>query len=199
MSKRILADPKYNPELQDTINSSTKLSTRTSIGTFLGSYGNRTNFDYIPDQATRLDIARHLYAHAEIMNTFYAIPQFNKHRLIVAESVYPQRDIEVNTGHKVNLFKAQGRTVVYQLANQEGQIANDMIFDLAVIWKDYITFEELFLDYDTYNPDGSLTSQIVLRLPEILPDFRTNNVSGIVKTYFNGKVQSVEELVEILP
>jgi hypothetical protein len=133
------------------------------------------------------------------MNTFYAIPQFNKHRLIVAESVYPQRDIEVNTGHKVNLFKAQGRTVVYQLANQEGQIANDMIFDLAVIWKDYITFEELFLDYDTYNPDGSLTSQIVLRLPEILPDFRTNNVSGIVKTYFNGKVQSVEELVEILP
>ena len=200
-----IADPVFNPELSRQITASTKLGPGVSVSTFLGSYGNRASIDYIPDQETRHLIARYLYLHAEVIRQFNELPEFQEYRLIVAESISPDAQEEL----------ASGQAVVYQLVSRTGELAHDKIFDVAVFWKDYIKFDKLFLDYDTYNPDGTLTSSIVLFVPEIgdesipaeddsMPDtssYQLTDGKKICLTYFNGKLMKKGPvgLVEILP
>jgi hypothetical protein len=69
-------------------------------------------------------------------------------------------------------------------------------FDVAEYLKDYIKFKALYLDYDNYNPDGSLTAQIGIEFPTT-PESFDILFDGKVETYFNNHLQSKNELVEI--
>ena len=57
----LVVDPVYNPNLVATITSATKLGPGITIAKFLGAYGDRTPFDFVGDETTRLSIARQLY------------------------------------------------------------------------------------------------------------------------------------------
>ena len=70
-------------------------------------------------------------------------------------------------------------------------------FDVAEYWKDYADYDELRLDYDSYNPDGSLTAQIGIKMPTVDKTFEVN-FGKDVKTFFNNSLQSNGELIEIL-
>ena len=70
------------------------------------------------------------------------------------------------------------------------------MFDLAVFWKDNLQFEKLILDYDTYNPDGSVNGQVILIMPEISANWELD-YSNKIETRFNNFVQSTNELIEI--
>jgi|TARA_R110001606_G_scaffold327350_1_gene474266 hypothetical protein len=200
-----LPDPAYDPNAAPFIDSETKLGPETSMATFLGSYGNRCSLDFIPDQETRRSIARYLYLHAEIIRQFNQLKEFADYRLIVAESLSPNVEggfawPDDDAASPSNFSKNQGRAVVYQLIDQSGNIAHNKIFDLASFWKDYISFDFMFLDYDTYNPDGTLTSSIVLYVPTLTDAVYTMDTpQRLCETLFNGDPIDTKYLREVLP
>ena len=119
---------------------------------------------------------------------------FNDVRLIVSEGIYDLK--EIDDGNEIMEKKSDGRLVYYQVIGQDGEINLEQTFDVAEYWKDYIKFGKLYLDYDIYNPDGSLTAQIGLEFPKT-PDSFDIEFSGDVATYFNNELMSSDELIEI--
>mgnify|MGYP006229968069 FL=1 len=82
------------------------------------------------------------------------------------------------------------------MIDKNGKLDFEKSFDIAEYWKDYTNFDELRLDYDTYNPDGSLTVSIGVLMPTVDEGFNVN-FKNDVKTFFNNSLQSADELVEI--
>lgn len=191
-----LVDPKYNPNFQGAISSSTKLAPGITCAKFLGSPGSRTQFEQI--MVDRSLVARQLYLQAEAMRMVFENDNFAKHRLIVAEGVYrPTRNENVTSG-SINDYKQTGRAIVYQLINSKGKIDLRKSYDLAVYWKDYLKYDNLILDYDTFDPSEELSCQVVVVMPEV-PESFDLSFKKKIETVYNGKLQSKNELVEILP
>ena len=193
----ILPDPIYNPNFLDgdKISSRTKLAPGVTIAKYLGAYGDKTPFSHIGDANKRKQIARNLYLHAELYRTINGNTDlFNNVRLIVSEGIYKGGPLETVGGD--NLKKEDGRVVVYQVIDREGKIDHSATFDIAEYWKDYTFYDKITLDYDIYNPDGSLTSQIVVEMPEVGESFDLNFKFGI-STNYNGKLLSSKELIEV--
>ncbi len=191
----ILVDPVYNPNNQGQITSATKLGPGVTIAKFLGAYGDKTPFNHVVTNTARQQIARHLYLQAEAMRIINGnTVNFNDVRMVVSEGLYKLREGDLNdiTMQK----KADGRLVYYQIVDQEGNISLEKTFDVAEYLKDYIKFKALYLDYDNYNPDGSLTAQIGIEFPTT-PESFDILFDGKVETYFNNHLQSKNELVEI--
>jgi hypothetical protein len=193
----ILPDPVYNPNFVESseISASTKLGPGITIAKFLGAYGDRTPFNHVGSASQRQQIARNLYLHAELMRTINGNTDlFNDVRLIVSEGIYKGGPDETVGGD--NVKKQDGRLVVYQVVNQKGKIDHDATFDIAEYWKDYVFYEKLTLEYDIYNPDGSLTSQIAVELPQVPESFEIN-FSLNLETRYNGELISQNELIEV--
>ena len=188
-----LVDPTYNPNFFESITSSTKVGPGIPIAKFLGAPGSRTQFDQITED-TRT-IARQLYLQAEAIRLVQKNSDFNQNRLTVSEGIYVPAITESPSG--INKNKMTGKSIVYQLMAPSGQIDIEKSFDLAVSWKDYAQFDELVLDYDTYDPDGSISCQIVLTMPECTESFDIN-FSQKIQTDMNGELLSANELVEVL-
>ena len=191
----ILVDPVFNPNFAGQISSATKLGPGITIAKFLGAYGDRTPFDFVGDETTRLSIARQLYLQAEMMRVIQGnIDLFNDVRLIVSEGIYragPSETLVDDT-----LAKSKGELVFYQVIGKDGTIDFEKTFDIAEYWKDYTNYDELRLDYDTYNPDGTITASIGVLMPTVDQTFEVN-FKNDVRTFFNNSLQSKDELVEI--
>lgn len=193
----ILPDPIYNPNFLDgeSISSRTKLAPGVTIAKYLGAYGDKTPFSHVGKPEDRKQIARNLYLHAEMYRTINGNTDlFNNVRLIVSEGIYKGGPLETVGGD--NLKKEDGRLVVYQVIDREGKIDHSATFDVAEYWKDYCFYDKLCLEYDIYNPDGSLTSQIVVEMPEVTESFDLNFGFNIA-TVYNGKLISGKELIEV--
>ena len=77
-----------------------------------------------------------------------------------------------------------------------GLISNQKTFDLAKYLKDTTEFEMLSLSYDTFNPDESLTTQLIITTPVIKNGWEVTYKNEI-ETRFNENVQTHGELAEI--
>jgi len=55
----------------------------------------------------------------------------------------------------------------------------------------------MILDYDAYDPSGSLNVQIILIMPEVRPPWVVKYDNNI-ETRFNNFVQSTNELIEVV-
>lgn len=190
-----LPDPLYNPNFLQDVTASTKLGQGISITKFLGAKGSRMQFERIAFD--KFQLARNLYLHAELINKTRANSDFDDYRLVVAEGIYVPAKTEVVTSQSVNDFKQSGRAVVYQLYGTNGKIDFSKSFDLAVYWKDYCDYEKIILDYDTYDPSGEPSCQIVVIMPNV-PESFDISFKRKVETTFNTKLQSSNELVEFL-
>ena len=191
----IVVDPVFNPNKQSSISASTKLGPGVTIAKFLGAYGDRTAFNHVGSNDDRKQIARQLYLQAEMMRVIQGnIELFNDVRLIVSEGIYREGPTETLSGDTSK--KNKGELVYYQVIDKNGTIDYEKTFDIAEYWKDFTNFNELRLDYDTYNPDGSLTASIGIEMPTVSETFNVN-FKNDVKTFFNNSLQSNEELVEI--
>ena len=191
----IVVDPVFNPNKTGNVSSATKLGPGVTIAKFLGAYGDRTAFNHVGSNDDRKQIARQLYLQAEMMRVIQGnIELFNDVRLIVSEGIYREGPTETLAGDTSK--KNKGELVYYQVINKNGTIDFEKSFDIAEYWKDYTNFDELRLDYDTYNPDGSLTVSIGVLMPTVDEGFNVN-FKNDVKTFFNNSLQSADELVEI--
>ena len=191
----IVVDPVFNPNKTGNVSSATKLGPGVTIAKFLGAYGDRTAFNHIGSNDDRQQIARQLYLQAEMMRVIQGNTElFNDVRLIVSEGIYragPSEPLVDDT-----LAKSKGELVFYQVIGKDGIIDFEKTFDIAEYWKDYTNYDELRLDYDTYNPDGTLTASIGVLMPVVDQTFKVN-FKNDVKTFFNNSLQSRDELVEI--
>ena len=191
----IVVDPVFNPNKTGNVSSATKLGPGVTIAKFLGAYGDRTAFNHIGSNDDRQQIARQLYLQAEMMRVIQGnIELFNDVRLIVSEGIYREGPTETLAGDTSK--KNKGELVYYQVIDKNGKLDFEKSFDIAEYWKDYTNFDELRLDYDTYNPDGSLTVSIGVLMPTVDEGFNVN-FKNDVKTFFNNSLQSADELVEI--
>ena len=191
----IVVDPVFNPNKQSSISASTKLGPGVTIAKFLGAYGDRTAFNHVGSNDDRKQIARQLYLQAERMRVIQGnIELFNDVRLIVSEGIYREGPTETLAGDTSK--KNKGELVYYQVIDKNGKLDFEKSFDIAEYWKDYTNFDELRLDYDTYNPDGTLTASIGVLMPTVDQTFEVN-FKNDVKTFFNNSLQSRDELVEI--
>jgi len=193
----ILVDPVYNPTGK-TITSKTELARGITIAKFLGGRGDGASLNHITKDEDRAQLARNLYVHAQAMilvNQDEA--EFGGYRLVVDEGIYKPGPTETPTADSINDLAQNGRAIAYKLYNERGQVDIPVQFDLAVYWKDSILYEKIICDYDKFNPDGSIDFQIILVVPNISSTF-TGNFSKKLETRYNGKVQSANELIEIL-
>lgn len=188
-----MVDPIYNPNFRDSISSSTKLGPGITCAKFLGAAGSRVQFEQL--DVDRKLVARQLYLQAEAVRAVQNNPEFNENRLIVSEGIYKGAQFETVSG--INKMKETGRAIVYQLMNTKGEIDIEKTFDLALYWKDYIDFDEMILDYDTYDPSGKLCSQIILVMPVANETFDIT-FERKIKTEMNGTLLSLNELIEVL-
>lgn len=170
-----------------------------------GVYEPTPQFEYEIGDTTKRITRSLSYEEEQALATQLADPE--QYEQVIAQLESQTETIEVkNTliaeyvGEKptgINALKRTGQAIVYQLINRDGVTDESKTFDLAVYWKDYIDYDKLILDYDTYDISGRLTSQIVLQMPNVPHSFNVS-FSKQVETRFNGELQSKADLVEIL-
>lgn len=197
-----LPEPNFNPVFADEITSRTRLAPGITMATFLGGSGDPVTLTHILDDNVRLKLAKQYTLHARVLrsvNSQSAIKEFKDFRLQVAEGLYrAEEGEELDVSDGINFLMSRGRAVVYELINMKGEIAIEKTFDLAIYLKDTLNFEKLTLDYDNYNPDGSLNAQIIITMPEITPPW-TVTYKNEVETRYNNFSQVTNELMEALP
>lgn len=190
-----LVDPSYNPNFVDEITNTTMLAPGISVAKFLGARGSRNQFERV--SADKAQIARNLYLHAELIKKTSANSEFDDYRLVVSEGIYVPAIDETVSVDSINDYKQTGKAIVYQLIGTNGKVDFSKTYDLAVYWKDYCDYDKLILDYDTYDPSGQASSQIVVIMPTVPTSFDIT-FQGRIETRFNTNLQSANELVEIL-
>lgn len=186
----MIVDFRYLPDNLEEIKSSTKISSDYVLGTFLSK-------SFLIDTRT-LDqlkqIIRNLQGHLCLVNLINQSTQFSDYKLIISEGVQQQLENEPSNNDRTKAF--DGRLIAYQLVNDNGAIDLDKLFDLAVFIASYGEFDQIWLDYDTFNPDGELFGSLVVVMPTTGSDYNPNFSKTLI-TKFNGTIQSRGSLVEI--
>ena len=186
----------YNPENAKVIVAGLPIAKGVTIGRFLGGKGEKSNMNHLT-QAQRRQVARNLTPQAEAVRMINVNDgQFKNSRLIVVEGLYKKGPSETLVSGSLNSLAVDGRVVVYQLLDLNGKPDISRMFDLAVYWKDNIYYDEVILDYDKFDPTGSLSAHVILVMPNFDSSFKATYKTK-VKTLFNGNIQSADSLVEI--
>ena len=187
----------YKPDGK-TPTSRTELAQGIVIGRYLGGYGDSITFDHVIKNSEKIKIARNLLLNANANRAIMVDNDvYSEHRLVVAEGLYRPYVNETVTTGSVNYYKERGQCVVYELHNRTGNIDLKKTFDLASWWKDSLQFQKLILSYDTFNPTGALTAQLILIMPELSSSYEAT-FDNLIETRYNNFVQSTNEIVECL-
>lgn len=148
------------------------------------------NLNSIVDPAQRQQIARNLQLHAHYLSVINSgvIFDTNLYVLKVQRGLYNPGPAEVPTSGSLNDLATQGRCVIYQLVNKgSGQVEISKMYDLAVYLKDYIYFDKLILDYDTYDPSGVMAAHIIIVTPTMPETYQNSSYGNAIETRYNGK------------
>jgi hypothetical protein len=194
----LIVEPRFNPNLKKEITSETKLAPGITVAKFLGAYSDRTSFDHITNSPERLEIARQLVVQAQAMRSVVDCGLFDDVRLIVSEGLYRIKEDETLYDDENIYNKTVGNLVYYQVIDSKGQIDYERTYDVAAYLSDYALFDELILDYDEYNPDGTLSAQIGLLVKNVGEKF-TKTFEFTLKTVYNNHLQTRGELTELKP
>jgi hypothetical protein len=122
---------------------------------------------------------------------------FSEYTLQVVEGYYVASPTESLEAGDTKDLATKGRAVVYELINNSsGQVDKRKTFELALYLKDIIQYDKLILDYDNYNPDGSINAQIIITVPEQNENYSAR-FSRSIETRFNNVVQSNSDFIEV--
>ena len=188
-----LPDPQYNPNFikDKELTTKTLLQKGITIGKFLKNTGSHFDFDNML-YAARLTIARNLYLQGEFMR----VAQRNtKFRLVVSEGLYKPAEKENVTSGGINDLRQTGRAIVYELYNDDGNLAVDSTFDIVNYLRIASRYEKLILAYDTFT-GSDLHASIIAIMPSVPSTFSVNFKYDL-ETQLNNKKQSNNEIIEI--
>ena len=157
----------------------------------------------------RRDIARNYIAHKHVTRAFLGIDgKYRDHNLKVVEAFYSTAkygqggpggvEEEILTPGGMLDLRSKGRLVVYELYNSDGKLDAEATFDLATDIAEIGIFDKLILDYDTFNPNGSMNVQLIIEMPQITNTYKAT-FKQEVETRFNNKLQAHNALTEMLP
>jgi hypothetical protein len=152
----------------------------------------------ITSQDTRKNIARNLQIHAWYLSQVNSGAVFDNslYQFKVQRGFYNPGPTESPSSGSVNALATEGRAVVYELVSKgNGQVDVAKTYDLALYLKDFLPFEKLILDYDTYNPNGEITASIIIITPNFPKTYTGVRYLNQVETRFNNKVQSSNSLI----
>jgi len=198
-NKRFVPDLNYIILDADNVTSSTRLTDGITVSTFLSGSGEVSNFNTTP-RAERVRVARNLQANAHAMkwiNNNRTNSTFSEYTLQVVEGYYVTSPTESLEAGDTKDLATKGRAVVYELINNSsGQVDKRKTFELALYLKDIIQYDKLILDYDNYNPDGSINAQIIITVPEQNENYSAR-FSRSIETRFNNVVQSNSDFIEV--
>lgn len=188
------------------ITSQTKLG-RVPLARFIGAVDTGA-FDSL-SLVDKKKIARNYVGHIEMVKDVMGVNgNYKNHYLKVVEGYYAKElyglggpggvEAETLTSGGLLDLRNKGRAVVYELVGPDGKIDPEGTFDLASDMAEIGMFDKLTLDYDNFNPDGSMNVQIIVEIPEIPESFKVTYKQE-VETKFNNKLQASNSLVEIEP
>lgn len=175
---------------------------RRFVGRRNGNFNNLT-------LAERRAIARNYVAHKAITRPLLGIRgKYANHRLEIVEAFYSKAlygqggpggvEEEVLTPGGMLELRSKGQLVVYELYNARGELDPEATFDLATDIAATGKFDKLVLDYDTFNPSGSMNVQLIITMPQV-PNTYKVTFKQEVETRFNNKLQASNALTEMLP
>lgn len=187
-----LADLAYIPDNATSIVENTSLTPHIKLSRF--TKGIDLNSISLSEKK---DIVRNLLPNAEIMRHVSDDNElFRDCTLEVVEGIYRAGPEETITPNSLNDLKSKGRAVVYRVV-RGGVVDLDKTFDFASWVNTYVkSFGKLYLDYDQYDPDGSLSCQVIIEMPNIPSDYECRFNREIITT-FNNNIQSTKELIQI--
>lgn len=145
----------------------------------------------IVSDVERRQIARNLQVHAWYLATINSgvIFDHNLYSLRVQRGLYTPGPTESPTSGSVNALATEGRSVVYELISKSsGQVETSKTYDLALYLKDFIPYDQLILDYDTFDPSGKLTASIIINTPVISETYQNIKWDNKIETRYNNKV-----------
>lgn len=195
-------DPHFDPNNIPTktpITGQIELARGIRMARFLGATGEKTTLSHISTRDEKLQLARQYLLHANAVSTVLNNRgEFRDYRLVVAEGLYKAGPGETPTPNSVNDRATRGEAVVYELHDASGAIDHDKTYELALWWKDTLNYDHLTLSYDTFDPDGSLTAQIILIMPKVDANYQLVNgrYDNVIETLYNNNVQG-NELIEV--
>lgn len=208
-AKVFSADPAYDPMNLDPklgptgINSSTMLAKGVPLGTFLGGTADAVTLNHIATLEERQAIARNLLPQAEIIKYVQNNKgEFKDYRLVVVSGLYKLSPNETKTTNSDKDLATKGRRVIYELYGPNGKPAPDKIYELADYLTDVIYFDKMMLSYDNFNPAGAMVALLSVTMPELSKTYTIaggGNFKNLLETRYNGKVQSANDLIEVLP
>ena len=194
MPKNYLPDLRFLPDALTSVTAATPLADGVTLGSFLVG----TTLQHIPELADRIQLARNLLPHAQILSAIKTdTKRFSEYKLVVVEGVYKQAPEEQMTesDDNHNQLAKTGRGVVYEL-RRNGKTDNDKTFELAKYLQVYHrTYSKIILDYDTYI-EGELNAQIIIQTPKISTSYDVKFTMA-AETKFNNATQAVGQLVEV--
>lgn len=188
-----LPDPQYNPNFvkDNELTTKTLLQKSITVGKFLKNTGTPFDFDNA-SYTERLTIARNLYLQGEFMR----VAQRNtKLRLVVSEGLYKPAEKENVTSGGINDLRQTGRAIVYELYDDDGNLAVNSTFDVVNYLRIASRFEKLILAYDTFT-GSELHASIVAVMPSVPSTFSVDFKYDL-ETQLNNKKQSSNEIIEI--
>jgi len=163
----------------------------------LSTFTGESTINHILEQADRQQLARNLQHHAWYLSVINK-GALRLHTFKVERGVYVPGPEETPTAESVNDLAMDGRAVVYRLVNdQSGATLVANTYDLAVYLKDFIPFDRLILNYDTYDPSGYLEASIIIETPEVPEGYGELSYRNIIETRYNGIVIASGELHDI--
>ncbi len=204
----IVPELKFKNNILGSVNTNTIINHDTSIGKFIGA-DDHGKFNALPI-TDKIQIAKNYFIISELMKTIansnHTPTDFDTHTLEVVEGYYAPETYGVGPPGKLKEEKLsdggildlrnKGRAIVFELRNQKGQIDLEKTFALALAWAEVGYFDNLTLDYDSYDPSGELNAQIIVDIPEIT-QFTNIKFKRQVQTLYNNNVQSTDALVEV--
>ena len=188
------------------INAKTELGLGLPLSTFLAGPGFATNLGHIATIEDRLALARQLLMQADVVQIIRKNNgKFKDFRIVVAEGVYKPLSTETLTAGGILDLAKTGRAITYELYDNNNKIYNEITYEFAEYLAEYLPlYDKIILHYDNIDPNAGnkLHSQVTVIMPEINNEYKiisSVQPKFILETYYNGKIMSNTDLVEIDP
>lgn len=150
--------------------------------------------------AEKRTLARNLQIHAWYLSVVNngSIFDHNLFEFRVQRGVYTPGPTESPSSGSTNQLSLTGRAVVYEFVNKStGVIDVRKTYELAMYLKDFLPFDKLILDFDTFDPSGKMAAAIIIHTPEIPETYIGIRYNNTIETRFNNKVVATGSLIDV--